>query len=235
MYNDAVMMKTAYTLIGLALIGYAGVAAAQQPYYPATGQTTYVRYVPDEAPVWAVELAGNANFAMKDIMDGEWGESTQVHTYGADVTLVRKLSQHFSCNLRLGYSYGSDSCGGDFEVNNYSLMPGVRFTIPLEEDTGMHEQLYPSVFAGINVGVLSRGLKYENHFDVSSHDSAFGLGYSAEIGIRVPIADRFEVIAAYQVSGSTSQPSIRYGETTESVSAHYQYYNTARLGFSYTF
>lgn len=255
-------MKTAYSLIGLVLLGYTGVACAQQTFYPSAGRSTLVSDSAYEKSIWSVEVAGNANFAMKDIMDGDWGKSPRVHTYGADITLVRSYSQHVSFNLRFAYSYGSDSYdeptnagavegvppvdvtvtetarSDSFDVNNFSLMPGVRFTIPLEEDDGTHDHLYPAFYAGLNAGVMARSIKCEGvSADVatSSHDSSIGLAYSAEVGLRLPLSDQFEVFAAYQIGGSTARPSIRFSDASDSVSSHHQYYNTARIGFSYTF
>lgn len=251
------MIKTAYSLIGLVLLGYTGVACAQQTFYPSPGRCTPVNNGTCEKPTWSVEVAGNANFAMKDIMDSEWGESPSVHTYGADVTLVRNYSQHVSFNLRFAYSYGNDSYDGtvdgvmaedgtvpqvafsdSFDVNNFSLMPGVRYTIPLEEDDGDHDNLHPALYVGLNAGLLARNIKCEQTLGadvVRAHDSSVGLAYSAEIGLRFPLSDQVEVFAAYQIGGSTAHPSLRFSDTGDSVSSHHQYYNTARIGLSYTF
>ncbi len=213
----------------LALIALAAPALA--------GTKTVVATVPAPAPApapivspWAVEVGTGYNFASKDLFKGD-EDQKKVNTWGWDLTGVYKLDENNALTLRLGYAYGSRKQDDDyrFKVNNWSLMPGYRYTYALDDQW--------SLFAGVNVGVTNMKWRVTGEGEATDK-SGWGFGYSAELGVRYAINTNWDVFAAYQFSGSTASPKYTWtdGNTFEhSVKSKAQNYHGVRIGVGYTF
>ena len=213
----------------LALIALAAPALA--------GTKTVVATVPAPAPApapivspWAVEVGTGYNFASKNLFKGD-EDQKKVNTWGWDLTGVYKLDENNALTLRLGYAYGSRKQDDDAraKVNNWSLMPGYRYTYALDDQW--------SLFAGVNVGVTNMKWRITGGGEATDK-SGWGFGYSAELGVRYAINTNWDVFAAYQFSGSTASPKYTWtdGNTFEhSIEAKSQNYHGVRIGVGYTF
>ena len=213
----------------LALIALAAPALA--------GTKTVVATVPAPAPApapivspWAVEVGTGYNFASKDLFKGD-EDQKKVNTWGWDLTGVYKLDENNALTLRLGYAYGNRKQDDDvrFKVNNWSLMPGYRYTYALDDQW--------SLFAGVNVGVTNMKWRITGDFP-AVEKSGWGFGYSAELGVRYAINTNWDVFVAYQFSGSTASPKYTWDAGngfTESTKAKAQNYHGVRIGVGYTF
>ena len=218
----------------LALIALAAPALA--------GTKTVVATVPAPAPTpapapivspWAIEVGTGYNFASKDLFKGV-EDQKKVNTWGWDLTGVYKLDENNALTLRLGYAYGSRKQDNDirYKVNNWSLMPGYRYTYALDDQW--------SLFAGVNVGVTNMKWRITGDFP-AVEKSGWGFGYSAELGVRYAINTNWDVFAAYQFSGSTASPKYtetfdgQYGPESVSTKAKAQNYHGVRIGVGYTF
>ena len=216
----------------LALIALAAPALA--------GTKTVVATVPAPAPApapivspWAVEVGTGYNFASKNLFK-DFEDQKKVNTWGWDLTGVYKLDENNALTLRLGYAYGSRKQDDDvrYKVNNWSLMPGYRYTYALDDQW--------SLFAGVNVGVTNMKWRITGDFP-AVEKSGWGFGYSAELGVRYAINTNWDVFAAYQFSGSTASPKYtetfdgQYGPESVSTKAKAQNYHGVRIGVGYTF
>lgn len=184
---------------------------------------------------WSMEAGIGYNFAGRDLIKHSEGAAEAIDTLGVDLTAVRALTDHSALTLRFGYSFGDEvNCADRYwgakhetDVHTFSLMPGYRYTHALTEKV--------SAFAGANVGVANMSVKdhWRDAVDCySEHDSAWGVGYSAEVGLRYALCPRTEVFAAYQFSGNTAR--IKLGEEAPSKN-HRQFYNGVRTGVSIKF
>lgn len=197
---------------------------------------------PEPEPALSVEIGVSHNWADGHLMKpAAWGRSAVVNTIGSDLTLVYALDKVNSVNLRLGYAWGHgsaaerDSYGIVKERNrmhNISIMPGYRCTVDLSDGL--------AAFAGANVGVLNSSLKFTEiaeaegfSFRDKAHDSAWGLGYSLEAGLRCAITPTTEAFVAYQFSGSTAKP--KFHDEDWSASVRNQHYHGVRAGVSFKF
>ncbi len=222
---------------------------------PAPQPASAPWYDPSPSPSpWSVEIAAAANFATRPIMRADWEENApKVNTYGADITLSRTLVKGLSANIRLSFASGEDSFtetdygtySEHYKVTDFALMPGLRYTLPVTTGT--------SVYLGANIGILSRSLKSResdtgllspeepssSYTDNTTkwHDSALAFAYCAEIGLRCNITPSLALFAAYQISGSSARPKRTPQDEwdTDTYTSPRQYYNTIRLGLSYTF
>ena len=212
----------------LALIALAAPALA--------GTKTVVATVPAPAPApapivspWAVEVGTGYNFASKNLFKGD-KDQKKVNTWGWDLTGVYKLDENNALTLRLGYAYGNRKQDDDyrFKVNNWSLMPGYRYTYALDDQW--------SLFAGVNVGVTNMKWRVTGEGEATDK-SGWGFGYSAELGVRYAINTNWDVFAAYQFSGSTASPKYTEGPEgqVDSIRAKAQNYHSVRIGVGYTF
>ncbi len=173
------------------------------------------------------EVAGVYNYAHNDLFAENYVKD--IDTYGADITAVYALSDKHSLNLRLGYTFGDEAITygvvrNETDVHTFSLMPGYRYTQPITEKL--------AAYAGVNVGLVNVSVKDRWTAPGAvegAHDSEYGLGYSAEIGLRYEVAENWEVFAAYQLSGSTATPAPEMRDT------HKQLYSGVRVGAGFKF
>lgn len=182
-----------------------------------------------EYPI-SLEIGWSYNFAGRNIAD-MGPNSLKVDTLGVDFTGLYKLDQHNALNLRFGFASGSDSItSGDdkdkYTINAFSLMGGYRLTTDLTQNL--------QGFAGINVGVVNTSVrnKYSYHdAENNSHDTTYGFGYSAELGLRYIATEDVDVFVGYQFSGNTARPKLWNGaEPTK-----HQLYHSIRFGVNCKF
>lgn len=186
------------------------------------------------APV-ALEIGGVVNFATRNILKDMGGDyKTKVDTYGVDLTAVYGLDKNNSLTLRFGYSFGDEIIKeGDwsetYTLNTFYLMPGYRYTTSLSEGLNL--------FAGANIGLINHSLKEKDRGDewvAGYHASAWGLAYSAEIGLTYDLCEDTYLLVAYQLSGSSAKPKLDFGDDITST-ARKQYYQTVRVGVGIKF
>lgn len=194
---------------------------------------------PAPAPVvspWSMEVGIGYNFAGRDLIKHSEGAEEAIDTLGVDLTGVYAINDNNAVTLRFGYSFGDEA---DWEarswnekvetdVHTFALMPGYRYTHALTEKV--------SAFAGANVGVANMSVKDHARWEDGEvgnwHDSAWGVAYSAEVGLRYALCPCTEVFAAYQFSGNTAR--IKLGEEYPAKN-HRQFYNGVRAGVSIKF
>lgn len=171
----------------------------------------------------AVEIAGMYRFASRDLSS----VNKSIDTYGVDLTAVHSLDANNAVTLRFGYAYGSEvyrEAGFSMHehVENFSIMPGYRFTQPIDDNL--------SVFAGANVGIVWGTLDAsltDFNADLYATDREWGWGASAEVGLRYQICPEAYVFAAYELSGN----NIKYDYKT----THKQIYHGVRVGVGFSF
>lgn len=202
------------------------------------GTPVVIAPAPAPAPAvnpWSVEIGVGYNFAGRDLIKHSVGEEEAINTLGVDLTGVYALNANNALTLRFGYSFGDEvDCEArawgerlETDVHTFALMPGYRYTHALTDKA--------SAFAGVNVGVANMSVKDHARWmggDVQSwHDSAWGFGYSAELGLRYALCPNTEIFAAYQFSGNTARLSQDKFEGKN----HRQFYNGIRTGVSIKF
>lgn len=186
---------------------------------------------------WSMEVGIGYNFAGRDLIKHSEGAEEAIDTLGVDLTAVRALTDHSALTLRFGYSFGDEADWEarswnekvEMDVHTFSLMPGYRYTHAITEKV--------SAFAGANVGIVNMSVKDHARWEDGAvgnwHDSAWGVGYSAEVGLRYALCPRTEIFAAYQFSGNTARIRLTDGE--DSSTNHRQFYNGVRTGVSIKF
>ncbi len=206
---------------------------------------------------WSVELAGGYQFAAREFQKSPMASNGEniyrsnlsmpkVDLISADVTGVYNLTDKQALTLRFGYAAGDDSINIDGEATSvkdkvelFSIMPGYRYSIPVYQDK-------LKAFAGVNAGVAY--LKYKStqsdapdeFYNTKVDDSAWGLAYSAEIGLRYDVTENVGVFAAYQFSGNTAdvkRPTYNRNPNNPMIDnqTRAQVYNGVRAGLSYAF
>ncbi len=212
-----------------ALLLTLGTAMAGQPVITCTAPAPQPKR---ECPL-TMELAAVYAFANNDILSHGSGAEKAIDIYGGDLTVVKKMDENSSVNLRFGYGFGDEvnryyGTKYEIDVHNFYLMPGYRYTHALDEET--------SLYFGVNLGVANLSLKGHERGEWGSrsdHDSAYGLAYSAEVGLRYRICEDCEVFAAYEFCGSTASPDLSTRGYNQS--ANKQSYNAVRAGMNFRF
>lgn len=196
----------------------------------------------DSARPYALEVGFVANLAATDIVKNESIGSFKLHTMGVDLTGVYARDAHHAFTLRLGYAQGEASESamvgdGYYEVegklSSFYVMPGYRYTMPISEHWSSH--------LGVNVGLICHSAEEKETWDdqswVKVRDSAYGVAGSIELGLTYKRSERISYAIAYQFSGSTARPKLKWsdGEATYSTTLRAQVYHTFRVGMSYHF
>ncbi len=233
-----------HTYIALAALASLPTFAGQsQLCNAAAPAATTIVPAPKEACPLSWELGVGYNFASRDLAKSIDGLS--VDTLNVDLTAVWELNANNALTLRFGYATGSDDISeaeSDIDyytydrararVNNFYLMPGYRYTMPVTETV--------SLFAGANIGLANSSIKAKDEWNYSTygvddagiehfHGSDWGFAYSAEVGVRYAISSTVDVFAAYQFFGSTARPKIGIGDG-EHVSSRHQISHGVRVG-----
>lgn len=216
---------------------------APEPQTVAAPTETAVTSAPAAATCpLSVEIAASHMWAGGHILKNAGVDNAKVNTLGTDLTLVYGLTENHAATLRFGYAWGHGSAR-DFDetflmkeryrLHNFSIMPGYRFTAPVTDTI--------SCFVGANVGALNSSLKgafvgseYGEEEKVRFHDASWGLGYSAEVGMKVALTENVGVFLAYQFAGSTAKPKQHLGEDFK-VLTKSQTYHGVRAGVSIDF
>ncbi len=194
-----------------------------------------------------LELGFGYNFASKDLLKHSAGISKEVDTVGIDLTAVHRLTDNHALTLRIAGTQGTEMnrdvifMGPDpidntrkYTLRTISVMPGYRYTTAVSEKT--------SLFCGVNVGIVNQEIqkKYSAAMmpgmgDMKYCDAAdaWGIGATAEAGVRYQICPCTEIFAAYQFSGNTAKCST--GGAIPAIKAHRQIHNGVRAGFTFKF
>lgn len=245
-------MKTTYSLIATAAIlapAFGGTATVVESPIPAA----LTAPAPAAESVYSVEIGVSNNWAQRDIgrrlyTDLGASHTGHVDSIGTDITFIRALDKHNSVNLRLGYAWGHGCYHDDidqpiianetrYRTHTFSLMPGYRFTAPITDSV--------STFIGVNVGLVNSSLKTRQTVDIAGgldrfretwHDSDWGFGYSAEVGLSFAVSKTVDFFVAYQFSGSTARPKLRdnWDGTCIQTSKH-QVHHGVRAGMGFKF
>lgn len=192
-------------------------AATAAPYYLPT--TDYTRDLPPRRPSYdssapyscpdtpaasttssfGIEIGGNYTYMY---------EGLEVDTYGFDITGTYNINSNWSVNLRFSWANGDETyIGGeylyDLEVTNWSITPGIRYTAAISDSVYW--------FAGANVGYgSSKG--DEDWTDLlyketgNNKDTAGGVTYTIETGLRFKCSDTCYLYGAVQYWGTTATP-----------------------------
>lgn len=179
------------------------------------------------APCCALELGVSGNMAAKDLFKRT--PSKEIDTVGIDLTAVHSFTPKHAITFRVGAAQGDETMYfHDNRVKEYlrtiSIMPGYRFTQPVSEKT--------SLFCGINGGLVNQHVHVKENSgwgNRSSDDSAWGLGATAEAGVRYQLCPCSEIFAAYQLSGNTVHNDLGALKT------HRQIHNGVRCGVGIKF
>lgn len=229
----------------LALLALAAPALAGTP-------APVVAAAPAPAPCCTnLELGFGYNFASKDLLKHSFGVGKEVDTVGIDLTAVHRLTDNHALTLRIAGTQGSETerYAADFGVGSgsaifrekhtlrtISVMPGYRYTTAVSEKT--------SLFCGVNVGVVNQDVHETgaatfnlvgSGITTTKTDTfadAWGIGATAEAGVRYQICPCTEIFAAYQLSGNTAKCK-EYAEG--GIRTHRQIHNGVRAGFTFKF
>lgn len=227
------MKHTQQLLSLLSVFALSGLGAAAEPA-AAESAPKPSRY--------SLELGFTGNLALNDITNDKEMEGVQVHTWGIDLTAVRKFNEHHALTLRFGYAEGSASNEGyvgqylyevEGKLRSFSLMPGYRYSHTIYGKLG--------AFAGVNVGIICHNAedheRWEDQMWVDVKNYAIGLAYSAELGLTWQKGPHLSYFLAYQFSGSTARPKLEWHneDATYSATMNEQAYHSIRCGLSYSF
>ena len=156
---------------------------------------------PAQTSSFALEIGGVYNHMtnrMNAYYDG-------IDMYGVDMTAIYNVNKNWSVNVRVGYSYGSETYtfyeaeynegySDKVELSAISLMPGIRYTAPLCEKA--------SWYIGANAGYAwYEGELKEVGSDFCMKGDESGFAYSAELGLRYNLSESLYVFGAAQVNG----------------------------------
>lgn len=141
---------------------------------------------PVDCPL-SIEVGAVYTVALSDVVNGVDG----IDTWGVDVTALYDICPKWAVTLRGGWAEGDDD-GLDTTV--WSIMPGIRYTSPITDKLAW--------YAGANVGVAN--VEYSVG-DLSVDETGFA--YSAEIGLRYNLTERFYVFGAVQGNGNFAEPA----------------------------
>ena len=155
-----------------------------------------VASAPQACP-WSYELGVSYAWASTEIIDGMDGDNAQ--TVGVDLTACYAVTDTDMFNIRFGYGWGdAKNWGVSQHFHTWTLMPGYRYTCPLDDTW--------SIYAGVNVGVAA--VAYKQHSEgLKEHCSGWGFAYSAELGVRYALCPDMELFLGYIFSGNTAEPS----------------------------
>lgn len=238
------MKKTIILAAMLALPTFAGqkVIVNQAPVAPVA---------PAVASPWALEIGATYAWGVQDIYKGEeWSPCKEIKTIGADLTGVYNLDDNNAVTLRFGYNWGGEKWADGYYYNDnqrsavgcwnktrqhtFYLMPGYRYTHHITDSL--------SAFVGVNVGIANVSNKYNEYGEDDGetwksptlHNAKWGFAYSAELGLRYDINQTLYVFGAYQFSGNTAKPNLKYeGETYCKAKANH--YHGVRVGLGVNF
>lgn len=241
------MKKNLFLALALAAPVMAGVDA---PVVVAPNPEIIAAPAPAVSP-WALEIGAVYRWAGKDICK-DFSEFGEIDLWGADLTLIHKVDDNHSFNLRFGYNYGDktetsyyflgqneyDKDDIKVEVHSFYIMPGYRYTAAVCDTV--------SLYAGANVGVSNMKVKFEDDYQYvyngvvedswsgSTSEKDWGFAASAEVGIQYHISDSAYLYAAYQFWMSTAQP--KYTDVDGfSIKAEKQHYHSVTAGIGINF
>lgn len=212
------------------------------PAFAFAAESAPVAAAAQKSSPYALELGFTANMAVNDITADKELEGVQVHTFGVDLTGVRKFNEHHALTLRLSYAEGSASDAGyvgqylyevEGKLRTFALMPGYRYSRTIYGKLG--------AFAGANVGVICHNAedheRWGDEMWVDVKNYAFGLAYSMELGFTWQKGPHLSYFLAYQISGSTARPKLEWSDENVSYSSRLneQLYHSLRCGVSYSF
>lgn len=236
------MKKNLFLALALAAPVMAGVDA---PVVVAPNPETVATPAPVVSP-WALEIGAVHRWATEDIIK-DFSELGEIDLWGADMTLIYKVDDNHSFNLRVGYNYGDASISdlyddgvyydyekAKYEVHNFYIMPGYRYTGSICDSA--------SWYVGANVGASNLKIKEKYTFiekengvptDECESDNTsikdWGLAASAEIGLQYHITDAVYLYGAYQYWMSTAEASNEYAKSEK------QHYHSVTAGIGINF
>lgn len=238
------MKKTIILAAMLALPTFAGQKVIVNPAPVAP-------VAPAVASPWALEIGATYAWGVQDIYKGEeWSPCKEIKTIGADLTGVYNLDDNNAVTLRFGYNWGGEKwADGYYYYDNqqsvagywnktrqhtFYLMPGYRYTHHITDSL--------SAFVGVNVGIANVSNKYnayeewegETWKSPTLHNAKWGFAYSAELGLRYDINETLYVFGAYQFSGNTAKPTLKYEDETI-CKAKANHYHGVRVGLGVNF
>ncbi len=195
---------------------------------------------------WYVEAAAFGSVAAGDLYESVDSRNVlpeNLQMMGADVTVGYKIDDSNAVQLRMGYSYGTadnrldrgEIYETEAKLHSISVMPGYRYTCALDDSF--------SIYAAVHAGLTNASLKFnvkdympgQYYAESNTHDSEWGLGYSAEVGLRYDISDTLYTFVAYEFRGCTAEPTVGVNIDLREQSAESQSYHIIRLGMGMEF
>lgn len=168
---------------------------------------------------WSLELRPGVDYATKDISDADLGVG-----FGSELTIAYLFMPHLAAYA--GWSYNNFAvdqsfAGADasFEETGYTF--GLQFIHPIGES---------DISYLVGAGGTYNHIEIENKDGDITIDSGHGLGWQAEVGIVIPLSDKFSLL-----------PSVRYRSLSrdieiENVSTSIQLnYFSVGAGLSWSF
>lgn len=197
------------------------------PAFAGTPEPVVAAAPAPAAPCCALELGVSGNYAAKDLF--KHTANKEIDTVGIDLTAVHSFTPKHALTFRIGGAQGDEtqraiSTRLKTHLRTISIMPGYRFTQPIAEKT--------SLFCGVNGGLVNQHVhaKTTGVTNVSLDDSAWGLGATAEAGVRYQLCPCSEIFAAYELSGNDIHNNFGHALKT-----HRQIHNGVRAGVGIKF
>lgn len=196
------------TLILALAMGFAPAFAGQATLIelpgtaPAIAPAAAVAAPACAASCFAIEVGPNYT-SMIDGIDKE----LDIDTVGVDVTGVYNIDSNWAVTLRFSwatgdekntYDDGIDTWREKWDVTNWSIAPGIRYTVGLTESL--------SAFAGANIGYGNTKIELDIEGESESIDDS-GLTYGIEAGLKYDLCESVYLYGAAQYWGTTAQPS----------------------------
>lgn len=198
------------------------------PAFAGTPEPVVTAAPAPAAPCCALELGVSGNYAAKDLF--KQVANKEIDTVGIDLTAVHSFTPKHALTFRIGAAQGDETqqeAGARLKtyLRTVSIMPGYRFTHPVSEKTAL--------FCGVNGGLVNQHVHLKGTgtaHSVSIDDSAWGLGATAEAGVRYQLCPCSEVFAAYELSANDIHNNINH-----TLKTHRQIHNGVRAGVGIKF
>lgn len=203
----------AATCIALSGVGFAGVkTSATVKKEVEIVSASYMATESVSAPcksacAFSWEVAAVYNHALTDI--NEKANTPSIDTYGLDVTGIYSIQGNHKATLRFGFAHG-EAC--DYDVWNFSLMPGYRYEYPIDEKL----TAFAGAGFGLGLSMLDNPATSGKSYGASSRDDMANFVYNVEVGARYALNAKFDIIGALMINGGTSPfHSAEYSSATE--------------------
>jgi len=144
-----------------------------------------------------LEVGASYTLACRDLDNGIDGADM----LGLDVTGVYNLNDNWAITLRLGWARGEGDTDWGFDVDfqSWNIMPGVRYTAPINDKL--------SWYAGANMGVGSLDVRTTWY-----RDKETGFAASVEAGVKYDVCESTYLYGGVYGYGCTADPAVGHDQ-----------------------